>query len=106
MLATGETRSVREFVERAFGEIGRQIVWSGAGVEEVGKDAKTGKVLVEIDPRYFRPAEVDLLLGDASKAQAKLGWVPKVGFADLVREMVAADLALLRAGGSMGGGAE
>lgn len=106
VLATGETRSVREFVERAFAETGRQIVWSGEGVEEVGKDAKTGKVVVEIDPRYFRPAEVDLLLGDAAKARAKLGWEPTTSFPDLVKEMVASDLALLRAGGSLGTGAE
>lgn len=93
VLATGETHSVREFVERAFAEVGRTIAWSGAGADEIGRDAKTGAVLVKIDPRYFRPTEVDLLIGDASKARDKLGWTPKVLFADLVREMVKADLA-------------
>jgi len=106
VLATGETRSVREFVELAFAETGRQIVWSGSGVDEVGTDAKTGKALVKIDPRYFRPAEVDLLLGDATKAQQKLGWTPKVAFHDLVKEMVASDLSLLKTGVGLGAGSE
>jgi GDPmannose 4,6-dehydratase len=100
VLATGETHSVREFVEAAFAVIGRQLAWSGSGVEEKGRDAKTGQLLVEIDPRYFRPAEVDLLLGDADKARAKLGWVPQVHFADLVKEMVQSDLALFKAKGA------
>ncbi|MDK9721826.1 MAG: GDP-mannose 4,6-dehydratase [Rhodospirillales bacterium] len=99
VLATGETHSVREFVEAAFAVIGRQLAWSGSGVDEKGHDAKTGQLLVEIDPRYFRPAEVDLLLGDADKARTKLGWVPKVHFADLVKEMVQSDLALFKAKG-------
>ncbi|WP_395828578.1 GDP-mannose 4,6-dehydratase [Elstera sp.] len=106
VLATGETRSVREFVELAFAETGRQIVWSGSGVDEIGTDAKTGKALVKIDPRYFRPAEVDLLLGDATKAQQKLGWTPKVAFHDLVKEMVASDLSLLKTGVGLGAGSE
>jgi GDPmannose 4,6-dehydratase len=106
VLATGETRSVREFVELAFAETGRQIVWSGSGVDEIGTDAKTGKALVKIDPRYFRPAEVDLLLGDATKAQQKLGWKPKVAFHDLVKEMVASDLSLLKTGVGLGAGSE
>ncbi len=92
VLATGESHSVREFVERAFAEIGRQIEWRGAGLDEIGVDARSGDVLVAIDPRYLRPTEVDLLLGDASKAHAKLGWRHKTTFAELVREMVAADL--------------
>ncbi len=92
VLATGETHSVREFVERAFAEIGRRIEWRGAGVEEQGVDAKSGEVLVAIDAHYFRPTEVDLLLGDPTKAREKLGWRHKVTFADLVKEMVAADL--------------
>jgi GDPmannose 4,6-dehydratase len=92
VLATGETRSVREFVEAAFAVVGRRIVWRGTGVDEVGLDAATGEALVAVDPRYFRPTEVDLLLGDASKARAALGWAPRVGFAELVAEMVRADL--------------
>ncbi len=106
VLATGETRSVREFVELAFAETGRQITWTGSGVDEVGKDAKTGAVLVKIDPRYFRPAEVDLLLGDATKAQQKLGWTPTVAFHDLVKEMVASDLSLLKTGVGLGAGSK
>lgn len=92
VLATGETHSVREFVELAFGEIGRMIVWKGKGVDETGVDSKTGDVLVRIDPRYFRPTEVDVLLGDASKAKMKLGWKHTTPFNALVREMVASDI--------------
>jgi GDPmannose 4,6-dehydratase len=91
VLATGEMHSVREFVERAFGCIDRKIEWRGAGVDEVGLDSKTGKEIVRIDPRYFRPTEVDELLGDASKAHAKLGWQPKITFTELVAEMVESD---------------
>lgn len=92
VLATGETRSVREFVEVAFAEVGRSIEWRGRGVEEVGVDKASGKTLVQIDPTYFRPTEVDLLIGDASKARAQLGWAPKTPFSQLVKEMVASDL--------------
>ncbi|WP_342709624.1 GDP-mannose 4,6-dehydratase [Bradyrhizobium sp. B124] len=92
VLATGETRSVREFVELAFAEVGRSIEWRGNGVEEVGVDKASDNTLVQIDPTYFRPTEVDLLIGDASKARAKLGWTPKTPFAQLVKEMVASDL--------------
>jgi GDPmannose 4,6-dehydratase len=92
VLATGEAHSVREFVELAFAEIGRTIAWQGKGADEVGVDTVSGAVLVRIDPRYFRPTEVDLLLGDASKAKAKLGWSHTTGFKDLVAEMVQADL--------------
>lgn len=95
ILATGETHSVREFVELAFGEIGRDITWEGAGVDEVGCDQASGKVLVRIDPRYFRPTEVDLLIGDPAKAQTQLGWHHKTSFKELVAEMVAADLKLI-----------
>jgi GDPmannose 4,6-dehydratase len=91
VLATGEMHSVREFVERAFACVGRTIEWHGTGVNEVGLDGKTGKEVVRIDPRYFRPTEVDELLGDASKAHAKLGWKPKTTFAELVNEMVESD---------------
>jgi GDPmannose 4,6-dehydratase len=92
VLATGEAHSVREFIELAFGQVGRKVVWRGTGKDEQGVDAKSGEVLVEIDPRYFRPAEVDALLGDPSKARNKLGWSHKTTFRELVREMVEADL--------------
>jgi GDPmannose 4,6-dehydratase len=92
VLATGETHSVREFVERAFAQIGVELAWQGKGVQEEGIDSKSGRVLVKVDPRYFRPTEVDLLLGDPSKARAKLGWQHQVSFEQLVAEMVAADL--------------
>ncbi|MDP1967544.1 MAG: GDP-mannose 4,6-dehydratase, partial [Reyranella sp.] len=92
VLATGETHSVREFVELAFTEIGRRIKWKGRDVEEQGIDAETGKVLVKVDPRYFRPTEVDLLLGDPRKAHQKLGWRHTTSFPELVSEMVASDL--------------
>lgn len=95
VLATGKCYSVREFVTAAFAEIGTEIVWKGEGVEERGSCAKSGKVLVEVDPRYFRPTEVDLLLGDPSKARRVLGWEAKCTFQDLVSEMVRADLKLL-----------
>src|SRR5262245_12206448 len=92
VLATGETRSVREFVEQAFAYVGRTIEWRGTGLKEVGIDASSGKELVRIDPRYFRPTEVDELLGDASKANSKLGWAPKTTFSELISEMMASDL--------------
>jgi GDPmannose 4,6-dehydratase len=92
VLATGEIHSVREFVEKAFAQIDVPIAWEGVGVEEKGFDAKSGRVLVQVDPRYFRPTEVDLLVGDPSKARSKLGWQHKVSFEQLVAEMVAADL--------------
>jgi GDPmannose 4,6-dehydratase len=92
VLATGEQHTVRSFAELAFAEIGRRIEWRGAGVEEVGVDAATGDVLVRVDPRYFRPTEVETLLGDPSKAAAKLGWRHTTNFPGLVKEMVAADL--------------
>ena len=96
VLATGEAHSVRFFVERAFAEVGRAVVWRGAGVNEKGIDAASGKVLVGVDPRYFRPTEVDHLLGDPSKAHQKLGWRHRTSFEDLVKEMVACDLAAVR----------
>jgi GDPmannose 4,6-dehydratase len=96
VLATGEAHSVREFVEKAFAHVGRCIVWRGRGVEERGVDKATGDVLVEIDPRYFRPTEVECLLGDASKARTRLGWRHRVTFDELVREMVEADIAQLQ----------
>jgi GDPmannose 4,6-dehydratase len=92
VLATGECHSVREFVERAFSCVGTTIEWRGTGVEEEGIDSGTGAVVVKVDPRYFRPTEVELLLGDPAKARAKLGWHHKISFAELVAEMVQADL--------------
>jgi len=92
VLATGDAHSVREFVELAFAQIGIRVAWNGKGVDEEGVDARSGRALVKIDPRYFRPTEVDALIGDPSKARAKLGWQHKVSFEELVAEMVNADL--------------
>jgi GDPmannose 4,6-dehydratase len=97
VLATGEAHSVREFAEKAFAHIGRTIVWRGSGVEEKGIDKSTGEVLIEVDPRYFRPTEVDFLLGDSSKARDKLGWRHKTSFDELVSDMVKADKAVIQA---------
>ncbi len=96
VISTGEQHSVREFIELAAGHLGYAIQWKGEGTEEQGVDRKTGKVLVKIDPRYFRPTEVETLLGDNSKARAKLGWAPQVSFEELVREMVEVDLELAK----------
>ena len=93
VLATGETHTVREFVELAFGHIGRTIEWSGKGDGEKGLDTTTGQVLIEVDPKLYRPAEVHFLLGDPSKAKRVLGWSPKVSFRELVAEMVREDVA-------------
>jgi len=93
VLATGESHSVRQFVEHAFAEIGRTVEWKGGGEDETGVDAASGQILVRIDPRYFRPTEVDSLLGDAAKARKVLGWRATTSFKDLVREMVQADMA-------------
>ena len=95
VLATGKSYSVRTFVERAFAHVGREIIWKGKGVDEVGVDARTGAVLVCVDPRYFRPTEVDQLLGDATKARQKLGWEPRTSFEELVREMMESELATI-----------
>ena len=92
VLATGESHTVKEFVELAFAQVGRRIEWKGIGDDEVGVDAVTGKDLVRVDRRYFRPTEVDVLLGDASKARQALGWQPETSFTDLVAEMVRSDL--------------
>ncbi len=91
VIATGETHSVREFVEHSARLLGYEIQWQGGGRDEKGVDAKTGQVLVEIDPKYFRPAEVDVLLGDATKAKNILGWEPKVKFEELVKLMMEAE---------------
>ena len=92
VIATGETHTVREFVEVAFKEVGINIEWQNTGVDEKGIDKSTGKVLVEVDEKYFRPAEVELLLGDPSKAEKELGWERKVSFKELVSGMVKYDL--------------
>lgn len=94
VLATGESHAVRELVELAFDLIGRTIEWSGAGIDEIGRDAKSGETLVQVDPQYFRPTEVDTLLGDASKAKNKFGWVHRTSFKGLIREMVENDMAI------------
>ena len=96
VLATGEKHSVREFAEKAFAHVGRRIEWRGSGIGEKGMDARSGQVLIEVDPRYSRPTEVDVLLGDPSKAHQRLGWRHKTSFGDLVKEMVDADLSVVR----------
>ncbi|ABC64776.1 GDP-mannose 46-dehydratase [Erythrobacter litoralis HTCC2594] len=96
VLATGVTTSVRDFTRWAFEDAGIALVFTGEGVDEKGVCAKTGRELVEVDPRYFRPAEVELLIGDASKARDRLGWEPRLGVRELAREMVAADLEIMR----------
>ncbi len=93
VLATGRTTTIRDFVAMAFREAGYELEWRGRGVQEKGLDAKTGTVLVSVDPTYFRPTEVELLLGDASKAKAKLGWAPSHSLEDLVKDMMASDMA-------------
>jgi GDPmannose 4,6-dehydratase len=98
VLATGEAHSVREFIEEAFKVAGFEIYWEGNGLEEKGRDAKTGKILVEVSPEFYRPAEVDVLVGDYSKAKKILGWEPKTTFKELVRIMVEEDLRRVRDG--------
>ena len=95
VLATGEAHSVRQLTEKAFAVVGRKLEWKGKGANEVGLDAKTGAVLVAIDPRYFRPTEVNYLLGDAGKARRELGWSHRVTFDQLIKEMVQSDLKLI-----------
>ena len=92
ILATGEQRSVRDFLETVFNKLGYELVWSGTGVDEKGKDRKTGRILVEIDPQFYRPAEVNYLCGDAAKAAEKLGWSPKHTFDELVDDMLQHDI--------------
>jgi GDPmannose 4,6-dehydratase len=92
VIATGEQHSVREFVAAAGEQLDMRLEWRGKGVDEQGVDAKSGRTIVKVDPRYFRPTEVETLLGDPSKARVKLGWEPEHSFQDLVREMVASDL--------------
>ena len=95
VIATNETRTVREFVETAFGHVGITVQWQGSGADEIGLDAATGKTIVKVNPQFFRPAEVDILLGDASKAEKVLGWKREISFAQLVERMVKHDLALV-----------
>ena len=103
MIATGETRTVREFTEAAFAHAGIRLRWEGEGVEEKGIDAATGRVLVEVSPEFFRPAEVDLLLGDPAKARELLGWNPrKTSFDELVKIMTEHDIELVKRGGTEG----
>ncbi|WP_428482554.1 GDP-mannose 4,6-dehydratase [Pyruvatibacter mobilis] len=97
VLATGEDHSVREFAELAFRHVGREIEWSGIGVDEKGRDAKSGDILVEVNPQFFRPAEVNSLLGNPGKARDELGWEPKVTFTQLVSDMINSDLARVSA---------
>ena len=92
VLATNETHTVREFVELAFAEVGVEIEWKGEGVDEKGYDKNTGKLLVDVNSRYFRPAEVELLWGDSTKAETELGWKRKVSFKELVSMMVREDM--------------
>jgi GDPmannose 4,6-dehydratase len=96
VIATGKQHSVREFIDAAAGELGMDIEWKGSGLDEVGIDRNTGREIVAVDERYFRPTEVDTLLGDPSKAKKILGWEAKTSFADLVKEMVAADDELVK----------
>ena len=96
VIATGEQHSVREFIAVAMDKLGRKVRWQGSGVDEQGIDTKTGRPIVRIDPRYFRPTEVDTLLGDASKARTRLGWKPEIGFNALVSEMISEDLEIAR----------
>lgn len=96
VIATGETHSVREFVEKAFAYIGVEIVWEGTGLNERGKDKQSGKTYVYVDAQYFRPAEVDLLIGDATKAKEKLGWEPKIRFEELVHDMMQNELHVVK----------
>ena len=96
VVATNETRTVREFVETAFGKVGIKVEWSGTGVDEVGRDGATGKVIVKINKEFFRPAEVDILLGDPAKAESRLGWKREISFDELVGRMIDADMELVR----------
>jgi GDPmannose 4,6-dehydratase len=97
VVATGEMHTVREFIEKSFAELDTTIVWSGQGVNEIGQEQKTGRTLIKIDPRYFRPTEVEQLLGNPDKAKKQLGWEPKVKFAELVKIMTQADWAEVHA---------
>ena len=92
VIASGESHTVREFVEKAFLEVGKDLEWQGSGEEELGRDEKTGEIVVQVDPRYFRPTEVEHLLGDPTKARENLGWEPEISFEKMIGRMVRADL--------------
>ena len=92
VLATGVSTTIREFVERSFAEVGITLEWSGSGIDETGRDVKSGKTIVSVDPAYFRPTEVDILIGDASKAKDKLGWKPTCDLQQMIEEMIKSDL--------------
>ena len=92
VLATGVTTTIREFTERTFAELGISIEWSGSGIDEIGKNAQTGEIIISVDPVYFRPTEVDILIGDYSKAKEQLGWYPKFNLEQLISEMVKSDI--------------
>ena len=96
VIATGKMHSVREFVEATFKYIGKEIVWEGSGDSEVGKEKATGEVRVKVNPKYYRPTEVEELLGDPTKAKNKIGWVPKVNFEMLVKDMMDSDIELMK----------
>lgn len=96
VISTGETHSVREFVEKSFQIVNTDIVWEGTGTDEIGKDKKTGKVLVRVNPKYYRPSEVEFLLGDCTKAKTKLQWKRNYSFDEMVKEMMESDLALMK----------
>ena len=96
VVATNETRTVREFAERAFAHVGMELEWQGEGVDETGVDKKSGKTVVKVNPKFFRPAEVELLIGDPTKAETKLGWKREISFDELVERMVRNDLAIVK----------
>ncbi|MEM6820982.1 MAG: GDP-mannose 4,6-dehydratase, partial [Verrucomicrobiota bacterium] len=96
VIATGVQRSVREFVELAYGHLGRTLHWEGEGENERGFDTSSGDCVVQVDPRYFRPTEVETLLGDASRAREKLGWEPKISLEALIKEMMQSDVELAK----------
>ena len=95
VIATNETRTVREFVETAFQHVGIEVEWKGTGVDEIGVDKATGKTIVKVNPKFFRPAEVDILLGNPEKAEKTLGWEREISFSDLVERMVKNDMELV-----------
>jgi GDPmannose 4,6-dehydratase len=91
VIAMGETHSIREFIEEACAHMGRKVTWEGQGVDETGRDSITGDIIVRVNPEFFRPAEVDALIGDSSRARQKLGWLPRTSFKELVQRMVDSD---------------
>ena len=96
VIATGCMHSVREFVEKSFGFIGKEITWEGEGDHEIGKEKGTDIIRIKVNPKYYRPTEVEQLLGDASKGKQKLGWTPKVTFDELVKDMMTSDIELMK----------